>query len=164
MCVQTHLQPVHALQLHQLDDAAHEPRRGRGGRNDADPGRAAPGGGRAGSAGAGGERGRGGLRAPGLPLRGRGAGRLRVPRPDPARARRPARGPGGPQRIGQDHPHQAAAAPLRRAGGARPGGRAGRLPLHPAVAAPAGRLRAAGGAAVPPLHPREHRLRAPGRH
>ena len=41
---------------------------------------------------------------------------------------------------------------------------AGRLALHAAESAPPGCLRAAGGAAVPPLHSREYRLRSPRRH
>ena len=78
-------------------------------------------------------------------------------------AGQPAPRPRGTLGVGQDHAHQAAPAPRRRAGGPCARGWSGHLPVHPAVPAPADRLRAAGGAAVPPLHPREHRVRAPRR-
>ena len=158
-----HLPALHALQLHQLDDAAHEPRGGRRLRDDAHPGRAAPGGGCAGSPAARRARWRHRFRGARLPLPRRRRGRLRVRGARPARSRRPAPRPRGALGIGQDHAHQAAPAPRRRAGGPCARGRPGHLPVHPAVPAPADRLRAAGGAAVPPLHPREHRVRAPRR-
>jgi ATP-binding cassette subfamily B protein len=72
-------------------------------------------------------------------------------------------GPRGTLGLRQDDAHQAPAAPLGRAGGAHPRGRTGHLRMHPAEPASAGRLRAAGGTALPPVHPREHRLRQAGR-
>lgn len=70
----------------------------------------------------------------------------------------------GKSGSGQDDAHQAAAAPGRCSGRPRTRGRSGCLALHTAEPAPPGCLRAAGGAAVPPLHSREYRLRPPRRH
>ena len=85
-------------------------------------------------------------------------------RSEPAHSCRPARGPRGHERGGEDHAHEAAAAPVRHPGGAHPRGRPEHRRRHAAVAAPSDRLRAAGGAAVPPLHRGEHRLRTARRH
>lgn len=57
-----------------------------------------------------------------------------------------------------------AAAPGRCPGRPRARGRSGCLALHAAEPAPPGCLRAAGGAAVPPLHSRKHCLRSSQRH
>ena len=92
--------------------------------------------------------------------------RRREPSPagdQPARPRRDLAGPGGPLRVGQDHPDQPDPPLLRRHRGGGAGGRPRRARRHPRVPAGPGGDGDAGDLPVQPLHPRQHLLRAGGR-
>ena len=107
MCVQTHVQPDDALQLLQLDDAAHQQGAGRRGSDDEGAGRADARRRQARCSAAPGE----GRRHP-LPVCRRPEGLLRLRGPQSRYRSRPARGPRGPLRIRQDDAHEAAAEAL----------------------------------------------------